>query len=701
MSDELIRPQDPRALPEVTLASKYYPELDYEAQGYTPFGIRTRSSAPGMTDVVEGPGEHFCTRCHKYYQNLAKDQVWDPKDFQDSGWPIICYGDKNDKLKEFGPERIEQMVYDGILEDTPESRENFLTSLNPVAWAEREFGIKLDWYQREMILCTAQWRTVRGGRRIGKSTVLEVEVLYSCYTKDGKDVDRYEILIVCPYEVQVKKIFDDLIMLINRSSRLKGSVKRSTKGPYEIEFHNGAVIRGFSSGKKGGARSDKIRSQGANKIYFDETDFMADQDIETILAVMGSQKDTSVWMSTTPTGGRTKFWLLCTDKKLRYKEFHYISAESPRWADSVERMLKSIYSPGGFLREFLADFGTPTEGVFGQKQLDKCLREYSYSSCSRVPHFRYIMGVDWNKTTGTHMVILEQGYTESEAGKNYYYRIVDKVVVRKQEFLHHETMMTLLELDNKWRCDYIYVDQGYGEVQVEGLYREDLKHPELNLRFSERIHAINGNHMVVLKDPRNPGFEIKKPAKPFMVDLLSSWVDANVIFFPVVEDTHQALIESEIPFLDIGVIQQMREFRVEKYSPTNQPRYSQGYEHTLMALCFACLGMAMHFSEINEQNVDGTIVYSPTPLGMPKREALSAQEQAEEGQKKAAIVKRTHEITKPNRTTDTRDPDDIGIYRGSADFGDLKSLIETGSLPRKRLGQYHSVRFNPSKRTIP
>jgi len=688
---------DPRDLPEILSEQKYYPELDYEARGYMPFGTRTPSAIPGGPDTVTGPAEHFCTRCQKYYISLAQKNIFKPADYKDNGWPIICKGDRSDILKEYPPEKVEEYVQAGLIPDTAADRDYFLVSMSPIEWARVELGLHLDWYQQEMLLCTAQWKAVRGGRRIGKSTDLEVEVLFSMFTKDGKDKDRYEILIVCPYEVQVKKLFDDLMMFINRSPKLRAALKRNSKSPWEIEFHNGAVCRGFSSGKKTGARSDKIRSQGAEKLYFDETDFMADEDIETILGVMASQKDTTVWMSTTPTGARTKFWKLCTDKKMRFKEFHYISAESPRWSDIAERQFKALYSPGGFMREFLAEFGTPTEGVFNQKKLDQSVRDYEYSSMKRVPHFKYVLGVDWNKITGTHMIVLERGFKEIGDGKqDVFYRVMDKIIVRRQEFLHHETIQTLLQLDAKWRPDFIYVDQGYGEVQVENLYREDINHPELNLRFTERLHAIHGNQTVVLKDPRNPGVEIKKAAKPFMVDLLASWVDANKIFFPEEENTYTPLVESEIPFLNIGLVQQMREFRVEKYSPMGQPRYSQGYEHTLMALCFAVLGMALRFSEISEQNVDGSIHYSPTPLGTPKPSGLTEGDQATQQQNMAALNK-LHQSTMPARTVDTRGREDIGIFTGSvSDFMDIMN----GKKPAGRL-PYHSPRFAPARRTIP
>jgi hypothetical protein len=441
-----------------------------------------------------------------------------------------------------------------------------------------------------------------------------MDIWHSAFTKDGKDVIGYTILVVCPYEAQVKKIFEDLLTMSQVSPEVASSIKSVRKSsPFEIVLHNGTSIRGFPAARKTGAASKKIRGQGAHKVYLDEEDYMADEDIETVLAVLIDQPDTSIWGASTPTGIRGKYWQTCTDKSQGFKEFHYISAESPRWTTKMERLLKAVYSQGGFDREFNSEFGTPSSGVFRPTDIDACIHKYEYSKIKRNPANHYVMGVDWNKHTGTHIVVLEHGQVDEA----HYYRLVDKQVIRRAEFTQHEGVEAVIAMDKKWQPAYIYVDEGYGAMQLEALWRFDRANPQLKLDYRHRVVPVLGNQQIEIPDPRGGGV-IKKSVKPFMVDMLAHWVELHMIQFPASEDTSTTISEKEdeLAFLNIGVIQQMRNFRIEKYSPTGVPRYSQGYEHTLMALCFAALGMALNFSEIRRAGGLGHIEYSPDQLGV-------------------------------------------------------------------------------------
>lgn len=651
--DELYFP-DPRDLPQSTAGDAYKPELDYASRNFEPFGTRIKSKIHGEPDQVFGPAEHFCTRCHHYYQYLGENRLFKPDEFPERGWPIKCFGDKAKRIEGLSDQVIEQLVTDGVIEDTEDARARFKISYDPAKWAELEFGIKPDWYQAEMLRCSSQFKVARAGRRVGKSYSMELDIWHRAVTKDGKNKDRYEILIICPYEAQVKRIFDELLLMMSRSDTVRRAYKRHAKSPWEIELHNGSIIRGFSAGRKTGAKSDKVRGQGADAIYFDEIDYMSDDDIETVLGSQASQKDTNVWMTSTPTGARSKMWQMCTSKELRYKEFHFISAESPRWDSDTERMLKAVYSAGGFAREFLGEFGTEAAGVFRQQDIDKCLREYAYDQTRyrRNPAWKYVLGVDWNKYTGTHLVVLERGIIEKMVNgsvrREVFYRVVDKEIIRRADFTQTAGVEAVIRMSMAWQTDFIYVDQGYGEVQVENLWREDINHPELNLNFQTRLKAIHANQTIVIKDPRNPANEMHKAAKPFMVDLLSNWVSSHSIILPEIEDTEAAMVEQEIPFLNIGLVQQMRQFRVEKVSPTGQPRYTQGYEHTLMALCFAVLGMAENFTEINEFSPDTTMKVYQHPLGM--KPAEQSNKKTEEGEKPALVPASIYSRTQPSRT---------------------------------------------------
>lgn len=653
-------------------AKTYIPQYDYKANGYKPMGTRAKD-ANGKT-IVTGPEEHFCSRCVNYYKRLADEGLY-PK----GKWSMPCKGDVSWKVQKY------QDIDPAELGMTEEEFDYFLVSLDPVRWAEYEFSMSLDWYQAEIARCTALWKTIRGGRRIGKTFTGSIDILYSCYTKWGMQIPRYEYLVICPYEAQVKKIFDNLEMLVSLSTNLKAAVKAVRKSPHwEMEFHNGSIARGFSSGKKTGARSDKIRGQDAHAILFDEIDYMADEDIEAIFAVLGSQENVRLWMSTTPTGARSKFWRVSTDKTQGFKEFHFISNESPRWTPQAERFFKAMYSQGGYDREFNAEFGTPTEGVFRQADLDACLRDYDYEDCSHNSDRKYVIGVDWNKLTGTHIVVVEGDYKDRSHAR---FAVVDKRIIRPQEFTQMAGVEAVLELDRQWGADFVYVDAGYGAVQVEMLHRLDKQHPMAGMRYAERVVSVNMAEKVEFRDPRNPGRWIKKAAKPFMVDMLAGWVSSQQIVFPAVEDTDVSIIESEIAYLDIGLIQQMREFKVEKVSPTGQVRYSQGYEHTLVALALACMGHALQFSELNQNIVHESIRYTDISFGT-KRDENTMSVLEEERRKKVDRTRRVREETKPGRNVLEKP----ASGRQDLFFGPLR--------PVKRKGGFYNP-VSPPTRRIP
>lgn len=576
----------------------YIPELDYAANNWQPFGVRHPSGDDKTEDFMQGPPGSLCDRCVHYYKNLAQHDIV-------KGWPIKCQGDKSTFIDQYSSDDLAQL--------TEEERTEVTANLDPVVWAKRFLGFECRWYQADMLRCSSQFKSVRAGRRSGKSETMSIKILHSLFTKNGKDTNRYVVLIVCPYESQVKALFDNIKSMINRSPELIESFDGATMSPWEIRLKNGSVAKGFSSSKGSTARSNKIRGQGANEVFFDEIDYMADEDIETVMAVLLDQPDTGVWMSSTPTGLRSKFWQMCTMKNKGFKEFHYISKESPRWTAHVENLMLGIYSQGGYDREFNAEFGQPMAGVFRQIDLDKCRFKHDYSKAKRDPNAFIVMGVDWNKHTGTHIVILEGGTVDGMP----LYRVVYKEVIRKQEFTQHEGVEAIVRLDKDWKPDFIYVDEGYGAMQIEALWRFDKMNPQMRLDYIRRVRKVNGNENVIIPSPLG-GEPIKKAAKPFMIDTLAHWLELGVLKIPANEDTHTQLVEAELAYLNIGLIQQMRNFRIEKYSPDGRPRYSQGYEHTLMALGFAAMGMVLNFSELKQSVSSVQIVYDPSLFGSQK-----------------------------------------------------------------------------------
>lgn len=584
MAQLVPKSKHPLDLPKVAGETTYLPEIDYAARGFQPLG--------------QPPEKHFCERCVLYYQFLGEKGIVEPD--KNGNWPIRCYGDRAKLQDQIDPKALAGM--------DDEAQKLALISLDPVTWARTFLHWEPRWYQAEVLRCSSQYKVARWGRRAGKTESMTIDIWHAAITKDGRGPgEKFDILIVCPFEAQVKKIFEDLERFKDRSEILTQSVSRARKDPYEIELFNGTIIRGFPIGgkAKGGARSAKVRGQGANRLYFDEIDYMSDDDIETMMAVQADNADVRVWASSTPTGQRGKYWSFCVDKSLAYKEFHFISAESPAWEPHIEKQFRAVFSEGGYNREFYAEFGQPSEGVFRQSDLDNCIREYGYDAgnpdtgkaLSRRQDCKYVMGVDWNKATGTHIVILEGGVVEGRT----FYRVVDKQVIRRSDFTQTDGVKAVMRLDAKWDCEFIYADMGYGDMQTETMWLWDKLNPAAQKKYRERFIPVHGNQTIELPDFRGSPDPVKKPAKPMMVELVAYWVQQGVLIMSDLEDTNTPLLEEEVAFLNIGLIQQMRNFRVEKYSPTGQPRYSQGYEHTLMALCLASLGMCLQFSELRHK----------------------------------------------------------------------------------------------------
>jgi hypothetical protein len=299
-------------LPEFK-TQKYVPERDYFAREFEPYGK---------------PFDDLCGNCDVYYDMLfAKGKTT-------SKFPPQCNRHVLDQFK-------------GITQDelglTLEEYNEFLIGADPVAWAMHHFGWKARWYQEELLSCTAQRKVVRAGRRVGKTLGVVIIAAHMMATRRN-----CSILIVAPFEVQVAKIFDELIKLFNSSPALMASVKRNTRNPCRFELNNGSKAIGFSSGANAGSGSDKIRGQDADYIIIDEADYINQSDIEAILAILASHPDTGLWASSTPKGTHDKFYQFAVQKDLGFKEFWYISQEAPnltliRLHMSMSSLLSLVY----------------------------------------------------------------------------------------------------------------------------------------------------------------------------------------------------------------------------------------------------------------------------------------------------------------------------------------------------------------------
>jgi hypothetical protein len=146
---------------------------------------------------------------------------------------------------------------------------------DPVKWAYWKLKDpkgrpwKARWYQKKMIdgIMKGDRRiAARMGRRVGKTETMVVFCLwYAFHHKNAR------LLIVAPYEHQVRLIFMRLSELVRDCDELNSSVT-ITKNPFIASFGNGSKIMGFTAGANSGSQAGaSLRGQRADWIFMDKT----------------------------------------------------------------------------------------------------------------------------------------------------------------------------------------------------------------------------------------------------------------------------------------------------------------------------------------------------------------------------------------------------------------------------------------------
>ena len=507
--------------------------------------------------------EHECFGCQKFYDDLVSQKKLER-------FPCSCKLSADIQLTEA------RTVSDDLTDDEKVLLE---CAIDPVAWAEFELSWIARWYQEEIIRCSSLKKVVRAGRRVGKTDCLAVDALHKVGTNSN-----YKVLIIAPYQAQVNLIFDRIDKLLETSLTLKNTIVRRVRHPSQfVQFSNGSQITGATAGVKTGAKADKVRGQDANSIYLDEADLLAQGDLESILAIIGSHPDVTLWASGTPSGRREQFFRWCTRKEQGVKQFHYPSKVSPTWTKEAEDWLKGTYSASSYAQEFEAEFGEEEHGVFPKNLVDESLSDYQMEARQPQKGFIYGIGVDWNDTTkGVHIVV---GSWNPFDGKFWTER---KIIVSRMEFTQTKAIEKIIELNAFWNPSFIYVDQGYGNTQVEILHQYGLKHPATGLR--RKVKGIQMGSKVVMQDAYlGP---VDKEVKPFIVNLCVRRVEQGEVVLPQSECRGEGTE---------GLVDQMIKFRIKRFSPDGRPIYDQTPDHTLTAWMLAIYGFWMEHTDISKR----------------------------------------------------------------------------------------------------
>lgn len=430
---------------------------------------------------------------------------------------------------------------------------------------------------------------------------LVISMLFSLFTKPGvPDDEGFEIILITPYQSQIDLIFARMRELIKGSIITANSISRSVKAPtYAIELYNNSKVRGFTAGTKSGGNAEAVRGQHGHMLVFDEADYLSSGDMDAALSIITNYPNATVWMSSTPSGKRERFFETCHSK--RWKEYHFPSSVNPLWNADLEADFREQLTEIGYIHEIEADFGEQEQGVFQNVYVQAAKSDYKYGDIEPRHEWTYTIGVDWNDAKhGTTINVLGFNPMQNQ------FIVVDRKVISRASWTQMAACQKIAELNRIWRPMAIYVDKGFGSTQIEVLRKYGFDsladktkgptHPDSQLR--DIVKAYDFGSTVETRDLFTKNI-IKKHAKGFLVESSVRRFESGDIKF------------SEY---DKDLEDQLLGYVIDRVTPTGNAVYKAGNEaagdHALDALMLSVVAFVLEATPLGKPKYETDIVFS-------------------------------------------------------------------------------------------
>lgn len=469
----------------------------------------------------------------------------------------------------------------GFSED--EQRKAHIAS-DPVLWAKHFLGVKPRAYQILILRSEDRRVVLRLGRRAGKTFCLAILSLHYAYT-----TEKGRVLVMAPTKAQVGLIYEEAINLAE-DTLVDESIVRAVASPqYEINLSNGSTIRLFTTGMRSNTKSDGTRGQEAHIIILDEMDYMGSEDLDALFAMLQktdeNQPDKRMIGASTPTGLKNRFWEWCTGDLFR--EFWFPSYVNPHFTKETEAEFRDLYGENGFRREVEADWGEAGEGVYPRKYVDKSrLKDWDYLIGDLKKNKKYLIGVDWDKyRAGPNICVLEivkaaeDPFETHDIGK---VRVAYREELPQTEYALTEAVDRIVQLNKMIDPEFIYVDKGNGDTQIELLHKEGLKHPESGLK--KKVKGVHFASTMEVIDPATKQKD-KKRVKLLLVENLRNMFEQEQLLIPNSDDELYLQLISY-------VVKRMTASGDPVFEALGQP------DHAHDALLLACMAYMENYNDL-------------------------------------------------------------------------------------------------------
>ena len=563
----------------------------------------------------------------------------------------------------------------------------YIVTENPILWAK----VYLNWeardYQKPIIIESKNSKklVLRLGRRLGKSESMCIIILWFAYTQYNKGPNnQYDILIATPYETQIDLIFKRLHQLVDMSPLLTSLISRDVH--HNLCFSiNGTTssILGLTAGannSSGGANSS--RGQRADVLILDECDYIGSNQITNILNIRNEDPERiRLICASTPSGKHEEYYKWCQDASKKYSVTDhdkknntftgYNVIQQPvgkgnGWTeiyapsnvnkellktnpDTLQTYLEDIreeLSEMRYAQEVLAEFGEEELGVYQKQHIEAAVQEgkrLDYKYITKWPLEKReeylkktqgqnirLLGVDWDKyANATNMVCVEYDrFHQDETGRVVpCFKILFREEIARSEFTYVNAMNKIIELNKEYKFDWIAIDRGYGETQLELLHKYGENNPESGL--ADKVVGYQFSQKIEVTDPYTRKKD-QKHMKPFMVNnSVNIFEKKKMILDPA----------------DKYVITELEEYRVQSISAAGLPTYTSENEHALDAMNLALLIFAQKYDNLLKKVYSSKVAFIENvldnrSLGVESREIKAENDDRQDNFVHVKIVKR-------------------------------------------------------------
>lgn len=471
---------------------------------------------------------------------------------------------------------------------------------SPIRWAET-FLIepttgelfKANYVERTILSAKGPWVVIRVPRRQGKTYSLAVLTLWSVVVNPN-----YQVLIFAPQNDQVNDFFAYIRSFLAVNPAINDAVVISNRSPQLIEFSNGSTIRGRTTGASSNRKAMTARGKGADLLILDEAAYLREEDYQAIMPIVSNdiyRKEVKIYAASTPTADHGRYYTWATSKDTGWDAIHIPITEIPEITPEQLAMIKSLHSDYEWVVEDLAEFPDIGDSVFRNTDIDAAKTEYTYSLDKFTPGSIRVMGVDWDKhSAGVNIVIIEMVPGVAKV------RIVYREEISRGEYTLTNAVNRIIGLNQLVNPNYIYVDRGYGENQIETLKLYGTKYPETGLKT--KVVGIMFGQNVPVYDPVT-GLPVNKQFKAVMINNMTR----------MFEDHH-------LEFSDKDKIleKQLRGYKILGLS-SDRIQTTRKNEHIIDALGLALYGLFVHYQNDLRFKPAKQVVVKQAPVPIKSR----------------------------------------------------------------------------------